>query len=159
MPNSKKERHWPARLIRLSIEILAVVVILELLTGFFSFFLVTSIADPVDWRSRRLGGKYAIDCGHVPPRTEYKGATDCVLKAQADGNAFRVVYELTGIDDRYSVGIVRAPNGRVYELFYPMEIPGFGSSLLLRSVGVRPCPTPTHLFANPVGRADCFEWR
>jgi hypothetical protein len=159
MAISEKGRLWRARLLQRVIEIIAVLVILDLITGFFSFLIVTSIADPVDWKSRRLSRKGAIDCGHVKLRADHKMATDCALKAQADGIAFRVVYEGSGIDDRYSVGIVRTPDGRVYELFYPMEIPGIGSSMLLRSVRVRPCPAPTHLFANPVGQADCFERR
>jgi hypothetical protein len=141
------------------IEIIAVLVTLDLITGFFSFLIVTSIADPVDWKSRALSGNNAINCGHVPLRADNKMATDCVVKAQAARNAFRVVYEASGIDDRYSVGIVGTPDGHVYELFCPMEIPGVGSSLLLRSVRVRPCATPTHIFINPRGRADCFEWR
>lgn len=159
MEISKTRRTWPARLLQRTIEVVIVLVILDLITGVVSMIVLTRIGNPIDWKSRRLAGKYAIDCGHVPIRADSKTATNCALKAQADGNAFRVIYEASGIDNRYSVGIVRAPDGQVYELFYSLEMPGIGSSILLKSVRVRSCPTPTHLFANPIGQADCFEWR
>ena len=154
---AKPGRSRWARVLRSVAEIIAVLLILDLLTGFISFIFVAKVFNPVDLRGRWLSGKHAIDCGRVQPREDRRAANDCALNAQALGQAFRVRYDSTGIDDRYSVGIVRTPDGVLYEMFYPWET-GIGSSLLLKGVRVRPCPTPTHLFVNPRGQADCFEW-
>jgi len=158
-PGTKLKNGLWARVLQFIIEAVVVLLMLDLLTGFISLLFAIQVFNPVDLRSRWLSGRYAIDCGHVKPREDRRRATDCALQAEAQGQAFRVRYDSTGIDNHSSVGIVRTPSGLLYEVFYGWEIPGPGSSLLLKGVRTRPCPAPTRLFVNSRGEIDCFPRR
>ena len=49
--------------------------------------------DSMEKQSRKLAGKDAIDCGRVTIGASPKAATDCALKANAEGKPFRVRYD------------------------------------------------------------------
>jgi hypothetical protein len=116
--------------------------------------------DAMDWRSRSLAGGNAINCGTVSTHGDPAPATSCGLKAQSEGQPFRVRYNIIGIDSDVAAGLVRTPDGQLYAIGFTGNIFGQGgTSLRLQRVGQKPCPEPLHLYVNPSGRLNCFEQR
>ena len=114
--------------------------------------------DALDARSAELVGPQGVDCGRVHPREDAKKTTECGLAAQAAGQAFRIRYDLQGIDSAVAVGIVRTSAGEVLALFFDGDpMGGGGVSPLRQRVSVRPCPKPVHLWVDRSGRISCFQ--
>jgi hypothetical protein len=130
----------------------------ELASSLFSARLLPIVGDSMDWHSRWLIGRHGIDCGTVKVRADPTVATDCALKAQADGKPFRVRYNVLGYDSAVAGGIVRTPSGDLYGLSFDGDPSGQGGTSLFRQrVRSRHCPEPTHLWVNPKGRVNCFQ--
>ena len=53
-----------------------------------SSWLVPMIGDSMDWRSRWFMGRHGIDCGEVKVHGDPTTATNCVLRADAQGRPF-----------------------------------------------------------------------
>ncbi len=114
--------------------------------------------DAMDWKSRWLAGRHSINCGRVEVHGDATAATECALRAQAEGKPFRVVYNIVGYDSPVAGGIVRTPDGELYALSFDGDPSGGGGvSLLGQRVGKAACPKPTHLSVNPKERINCFQ--
>ena len=113
-------------------------------------------ADLLEQQSKQLAGPSAVDCGEVLVGGDPKAATDCALAANKAGNAFRVRYDMRGIDSFVAVAIVRAPSGAVGALQYDSDPMG-GGGRAHEMVFPKRCPEPVHLWVNPSGRINCFQ--
>lgn len=124
-----------------------------------SSLVVRVLGDSMDWRSRRMMGWRGIDCGTVKIGADPHAATDCALKAQSQGKAFRVRYNIQGFDSDVAGGVVRTPSGELYGLSFDGEPSGGGggTSLVLQRSTKFACPQPYHLWVNPKGRVNCFQ--
>ena len=122
-----------------------------------SWRLRPKIGDLMDWEGRYFTGSRGVNCGRVRVGNDATSATQCALKADADGQPFRVAYEIQGYDAIVAGGIVRRPDGRVFALSYDSCPSGCGYDLFEQSVKVTPCPQPYHLYVNPKGRVNCFR--
>jgi hypothetical protein len=112
-------------------------------------------SDLLERRTRQLAGPDAVDCGRVGPRAEPKKATDCAITANQAGKAFRVRYDMQGIDSYVAVAFVRLPDGTVEALSYDSDPMG-GGGHAHEVVGVHKCPAPVQLYATPKGHLSCF---
>jgi len=115
------------------------------------------IGDLMDWKGRYLTGSRGVNCGRVKVGQDATSATQCALKADANGQPFRVAYEIQGYDSIVAGGIVRTPDGGVFALSFDSCLSGCGYDLFQQSVTVTPCPQPYHLYVNPKGRINCFH--
>lgn len=103
--------------------------------------------DRLDRTSRSLAGWRAVDCGHTRLRGDANPAIDCALYAFREHRAFRVRFDLQGINSSPSQGVVFTPAGEVVELFYDRR----SSDSLLHGYWVnerlyqRHCSTPVKL--------------
>jgi hypothetical protein len=77
-----------------------------------------TIGDLMDWKGRYLTGSRGVNCGRVKVGNDATSATQCALRADADGQPFRVAYEIQGYDAIVAGGIVRRPDGQVFALNY-----------------------------------------
>jgi len=119
--------------------------------------IVHRFGDVMDWKSRWIAGRDAINCGTVPVRGDSATATDCALQAFAVHRSFRVRYGLQTVDTLMAAGVVAAPNGRVYELIFSGGPPTGATDILRQRVAVNLCPVPTTLRRTPRGRVTCFD--
>jgi hypothetical protein len=120
--------------------------------------LLTGVAgDAMDWRSHYLAGLFSVNCGRVRLREDPTIATDCALKANSEGRAFRVIYNLQGFDSTVAGGVIRKSDGKLLALSFDGCVTGCGFSFLLQRVWVFPCPEPNQLYTNPKGRLNCFQ--
>lgn len=116
------------------------------------------VGDSMDWSSRSLAGRHAVDCGRVEVNGDPTTATRCALQADGEGKPFRVVYNIMGFDSPVAGGIVKTPGGEFFGLGFDGDPGGGGGvSLLGQRVTKTPCPKPTHLWVNPKGRINCFQ--
>jgi len=144
----------------LILVVIAVVLFFGLgaVSNLVSASLVPIVGDSMDWESTRLMGRHGIDCGWVTVGGDPKAATDCTLKAQAEGKPFRVRYDILGYDSAVAGGMVRTPSGELYGLSFDGDPSGQGGiSLFRQHVDKIRCPQPTHLWVNPKGRINCFQ--
>jgi len=118
---------------------------------------VHGFGDVMDWKSRWIAGRDAINCGTVPVRGNPAVATDCALQAFAGHRSFRVRYGLQTFDTLMAAGVVAAPNGRVYELIFSGGPPTGTTDILRQRAVVNPCPVPATLRSTPRGRVSCFD--
>ncbi len=111
--------------------------------------------DLLEKRSRHLVGSNSVDCGQVRIGGDPASSTNCALAANAAGKAFRVRYEIRGIDAEIAIAVVREPNGKVsmLELLRGPMVPGWWG----QDLTVKTCPSPLHLWVNPSGRINCFQ--
>jgi hypothetical protein len=107
--------------------------------------------DRMDYESQFLAGLRSVNCGRVRIRGDASRATQCALRANAEGKPFRVIYEVQGYDSIVAGAVVRTQSGRLLFLSYD------GMSFLRQRVDVAPCPQPYHLYVNPLGRLNCFH--
>ena len=119
--------------------------------------LVPLTGDAMDWKSHYVAGFQSTNCGRVKVRQDPSQATACALKANSEGRAFRVVYNIQGYDSSVAGGIVRTSDGRVFALSFEGCPAGCGFSYLTQRASVQSCPTPYRLYTNPAGRLNCFQ--
>jgi len=122
-----------------------------------SWRLRPKIGDLMDWEGRYLTGSHGVNCGRIKVGIDATSATQCALKADTDGQPFRVAYEIQGFDSIIAGGIVKRPDGQLFALSYDSCPRGCGYSLFKQSVKVAPCPQPHHLYVNPKNRINCFQ--
>jgi len=105
-----------SRLLIAILCLLALYILLAVTMPAASGPLVRLIGDKLDWKSRRLAGWSATDCGRVEPNADGTKASACVLKAFQDKKPFRVRYDLMSIDEVTAHAIVGARDGHVYQI-------------------------------------------
>lgn len=120
--------------------------------------IVRVTGDALDWRSNWSTGAGGIDCGRVKAGADAHAATNCALRANAEGKPFRVRYDILGGDSNVAVAIVRGSDGRVATLtFTGNPASSGGTSLWRQRVSKSFCPEPIHLWVNSKGRINCFQ--
>lgn len=135
-----------------------IVIALFLITSFPKRIVLYVAGDGLDWHSRRLIGWQAVDCGRVAIRHNPQEATNCALKADAEGRPFRVRYNIQGYDSEVAVDVVRARDNHVYMLNFVGDPMGkSGVSFFRQTTAQIACPEPIHLYVNPKGRINCFQ--
>jgi len=135
----------------------AVWIVLAFLLTPVGYLTVPIFGDAMDWKSHYLAGLRSVNCGRVKNRGDASNATKCALDANARGEAFRVAYQVQGIDSIVIGGIVRTSNGKLLSLTYDSCPAGCGFSLLRQAVFVSACPEPYNLYVNEKGRINCFQ--
>jgi hypothetical protein len=118
---------------------------------------VRSFGDVMEWKSRMIAGRHAVNCGIVPVRGNADAATDCALRAFTTHEPFRVRYKLQTMDTVMAAGIVAAPNGRVYEIIFSGGLPNGTTDVIRQRAVVNACPVPASLRRTPNGRVTCFS--
>jgi hypothetical protein len=144
--------------------ILAVVALLSLATlgiaaGFGPYRIcqgfVDLVGDKLEWRARSLAGKQAVNCGRVEALHDASVANDCVRNAIASGKAFRVRYTVPAIESGLYTGLVRSPQGHLYEILLVGDPGGGGpTSLFRQQIAVEECST--ELRVTHFGRLTCI---
>jgi hypothetical protein len=100
----------------------------------------------------------SVDCGRVRIGSDPEPATRCALAAFHHRHAFRVRYDMQGIDSDVAVGFAGTTGGSVTVLPFDGDPAGqAGTSILRQRVSQKACPTPVVLFRSPKGRLSCFE--
>lgn len=78
---------------------------------------VDLVGDKLEWRASSLAGSQGVNCGRVESGHDARAANNCVRNSLALGKAFRVRYKVPAIDSSsLSTGLVRSPQGRLYEI-------------------------------------------
>ncbi len=160
MPLSKKAR------LRVCIYMVVGCLVLWLVLPFSTRYEVTDAirqavisiqgGDLLDRRMKELVPD-AVDCGRVEIRSDPEPATRCALAAFRDKQAFRVRYDMQGIDSDVAVGLVGTAGGSGRELLFDGDLAGqVGTSIFRQRVSEKACPAPVVLFHSPKGRLSCF---
>jgi hypothetical protein len=139
--------------------VLGILLILFISDFFLSWsrMVVWVSGDALAWKSAYLAGLRGVNCGRVGIRQRSTEATNCALKANAEGKPFRVAYSVMGYDSTVAGAIVRTPSGKVWALSFDGDPAGQGGTNLFRQrVNQKACPEPVHLWVNPSGRINCF---
>jgi hypothetical protein len=119
-------------------------------------FAIRHFGDSLERQARRLGGPVAIDCGRVAVYGNPKTANECCLKALRENHAFRVRYDLRGMDSDVSVGMVYTPGGKLYILTFDGDPQGQGGTSLTRQrVGAVECSSPFDVYVGRDGHLTC----
>jgi hypothetical protein len=113
-------------------------------------------ADRLDRESRNLAGASAIDCGRAPFEGPLK-VNACVLAATKRNAPFRARYVVIAPDARMEKSLVKAADGRAYEITF-MEGPYVPPEYRLQK---EQCPQPLKLHtteqaSNEGGRLTCL---
>jgi len=119
---------------------------------------VDLVGDNLEWQSRQIAWRSAVNCGVVEAGHDARDANDCALSALSTGRSFRVRYRVQTIDSDVSTGIVRSSQGRLYEIILEGN-PGRGgpTSLLRQRTLVEECTTTIH--QTSAGRLTCTRDR
>ena len=117
---------------------------------------VKTFGDAMEWKSRWIAGRTAVNCGNVPVRGNPDSATDCALQAFAAHQPFRVRYGLQTIDTVMAVGVASAPNGRIYEIIFSGGAPNGRVNVVWQRFRVTTCPDQASLRKSPRGRVTCI---
>ena len=141
---------------------LSALAVLSLATGFGPYHLcqgfVDLVGDKLEWRSRALAGSVEVNCGRVESGHDARKANDCVRTSLALGKAFRVRYGVPTIDSDISTGLVRSPQGRLYEIILDGNPGRAGPTSLLRQrVAVQECSSELQVTYG--GRLTCIPDR
>ena len=98
-----------------------------------------------------------IDCGRVEISGNPVQETDCTLAAFHGHKAFRVRFDMQGIDSYVAIALVGLPDGNVVFLDFDGDpVGGGGISPTRARVTERACPTPVNLVKTRNGRLSCF---
>jgi hypothetical protein len=117
---------------------------------------VRRFGDIMEWKSRFIAGRHAVNCGIVPVRGNADAATNCALRAFAAHEPFRVRYKLQTMDTVMAAGVVAAPNGHLYEIIFSGGLPTGTTDVFRQRAVVNACPDQTSLRRTPNGRVTCF---
>jgi hypothetical protein len=112
--------------------------------------------DRLERESRKLAGPSAVDCGRAPAKGPLR-VNACVLKATNQNVSFRARYVVIATDARMETSLVRAADGRAYEITF-MEGPYAPPEFRLSRIQ---CPEPLNLKATEQssfegGRLSCL---
>lgn len=116
---------------------------------------VKTFGDAMDWKSRWIAGRNAVNCGNVPVRRDPEAATDCALRAFAAHEPFRVRYGLQTMDTVMAVGVISSANGQLYEIVFSGGTPTGRIDLFRQRFLVHACPGQPSLKRTPMGRVTC----
>ena len=120
--------------------------------------LVDFIGDKLERQSRTLAGPRAVNCGRVERGHFASMANDCVRESLASGKAFLVRYGVQTIDSDISTGLVRSPQGRLYEIILDGNSGRAGPTSLLRQrITVQECSSELRVTYG--GRLSCLPDR
>jgi hypothetical protein len=115
---------------------------------------VDLVGDRLDRRASLLAGPQGANCGRVERGHDARAANECVRTSLALGTAFRVRYDVPTIDSNISTGLVRSPQGRLYEIFFDGNPGRAGPTLLFRQrIAVEECSTELQVTYG--GRLTC----
>lgn len=115
--------------------------------------LIQLVGDKLEWKSRSLAGPHAVNCGEVERGHSAAAANDCVRDSLALAKAFRVRYGVQTIDADISTGLVRSPQGRLYEITIQIDR---GSLFRQRTIS-QECVTDLQVTVG--GRLTCLPDR
>jgi len=145
----------------LALVALLVLVTVSIAAGFGPYRIcqafVDLVGDKLEWRARSLAGKQGVNCGRVESGHDARAANDCVRNSLASGKAFRVRYTAQTIEGGLSTGLVRSPQGRVYEIMLDDKPWRGGPSLFREQIAVEECST--ELRVTHGGRLTCIADR
>src|SRR6266404_4536623 len=138
---------------------IAIVVVLALAGGFGPYILcegfVRLVGDSLEWKARSVAGSTAINCKRVEAGHDPTSSNACAQNAQALGKPFRVRYHVSTIDADISTGIVRAPDGVLYEMIFDGNPGKAGPTSLFRQrLSIHKCST--ELRTTHGGRLTCI---
>jgi hypothetical protein len=120
-------------------------------------WIIQKYGDAMDRKLRKISGGSASDCGRVrigqPPQT----ASQCVLDSFNAHKAFRVRYDILGVDTAMAGGLSQGKDGKIYAVSFMASPYGDGRITLLgQQVNAVLCPVPLALRLTPSGRVTCF---
>jgi hypothetical protein len=105
--------------------------------------------DRLDRETRQLAGPSAIDCGRAPFEGPLR-VNDCVLTAIKQNAPFRARYVVIATDAQMETSLVRATDGRAYEITF-MEGPYVPPENRLHK---EQCPEPLELHTAEQASGD-----
>jgi hypothetical protein len=105
--------------------------------------------DTLERESRKLAGPSATDCGRAPFGGPLR-VNACVLRAIKENSPFRARYVVLATDVRMETSLIRAAEGRAYEIIF-MEGPYVPPEYRLSK---RQCPEPLKLEATDQASID-----
>jgi len=150
----------------LALVVLFALAILSLAAGYGPYRICQSfvdlVGDKLEWRTRSLAGEQGVNCGRVESGHDARAANDCARESLSLGRGFRVRYKIPTIDSNVSIGLVRSPQGRLYEIIFdgnPGNIGRFSynTSLFRQQIAVEECST--ELRVTHGGRLTCIADR
>ena len=116
---------------------------------------VKTFGDSMEWKIRWISGPNAVNCGNVAVRRDPEVATDCVLRAFAAHEPFRVRYGLQTMDTVMAAGVVSSANGQLYEILFSGGAPTGRIDVFRQRFLVHACPAQASLKRTPKGRVTC----
>src|SRR5574340_764342 len=106
------------RILQIAAWFFAILTVLVFLFAPVGSLTIPVFGDAMDWKMHYLAGLRSVNCGRVNIRGDVSNATKCALDANAKGEAFRVAYQVQGIDSIVVGGIVRTSSGKLLSLTY-----------------------------------------
>ena len=116
---------------------------------------VKTFGDALEWKSRRISGRNAVNCGNVPARRDPEAATDCALRAFAAHEPFRVRYRIQTMDTVMAAGVVSSADGQLYEILFSGGTPTGKTDVFRQSLLVKACQARASLKRTVRGRVAC----
>lgn len=100
----------------------------------------------VQWAASWHAQRGSVNCGHLTtasdvPHIDPNAAVQCALRAHERRQPFYITFDVYGIDEQVSNGIVGDSQGNAIEIFYASGMVTPPANTLLRYR----CPTPTRL--------------
>jgi hypothetical protein len=100
----------------------------------------------VQWAAYWHAQRGSINCGHLTtadgmPHIDRNAAIQCAMRAHERRQPFYITFDVDGIDEEISNGIIGDAQGNAVEIFYASGIVTPPANTLLRYW----CPTPTRL--------------
>ncbi len=100
----------------------------------------------VQWAAYWHAQRGSVNCGHLTsaddmPHIDPNATVQCALRAHQRRQPFHITFDVYGIDEQISNGIVGDSQGNAFEIFYASGLVTPPANTLLRY----PCPTPTRL--------------
>ena len=104
--------------------------------------LVPLTGDKLDWESKKLADRDAVDCGRVWDGEEARQASTCALSAFHSSKPFRVRYHYGSGDESLGIGLVGTRDGRIFYLSFQGGAPDGQIHYLSQRVEKQLCPQP-----------------
>ncbi len=114
----------------------------------------------IDLAARLHSERGAINCGHVftPDYAAARSAVACAQSAHSQRRAFRVIFTVTGVDERVSNAVIGDSDGNATEILYATGTVVDADRLMRHA-----CSSPAQLLvesggAYPIARIHCAPW-
>ena len=113
--------------------------------------------DAMEWKSRWISGRNAIDCGIVPVRGDSQAA-DLIARCVHFRRARRLGLgtDSRTMDTVMAVGVVSSSNGQLYEILFSGGAPTGTIDVFRQRFFMNACATQASLRKTPKGRVSCF---